>query len=85
MTTDGMPVVPTLLIALPSRSSSSAVSNSSLRLYLISFEFRAPDRCFLLRCPLGQGAGFTTPRTIIYVCYRTTSTGTLPSVRTSDV
>jgi hypothetical protein len=30
--------------------------------------------------PLGQGIGFTT---IFY--YRTTNTGTLPSVRTSDV
>ena len=31
------------------------------------------------------GAGFTRPCTIIYVCYRITNTGTLPSARTSDV
>jgi len=31
------------------------------------------------------GAGFTKPCTVIYVCYRTTNTGTLPSARTSDV
>jgi hypothetical protein len=31
------------------------------------------------------GAGFTKPCTVIYICYRTTNTGTLPSARTSDV
>jgi hypothetical protein len=44
-----------------------------------------PRRTPGLLAKSSPGAGFTTPRTVINVCYRTTNTGTLPSARTSDV
>src|SRR5262245_5069809 len=44
-----------------------------------------PRRTSGLLAKSSPGAGFTTPCTIIYVCYHTTNTGTFPSARTSDV
>jgi hypothetical protein len=45
----------------------------------------AADGAILVKRLAPRQAGFTTPHTIIYVCYRTTNTGTLPSARTCDV
>ena len=68
-----------------SRGSMSAVGSRTDSTHTSPSAVHDPRRTSGLLAKSSPGAGFTTPCTIIYVCRRTTNTGTLPSVRTSDV